>query len=98
MRSWQICLIATNVIVDWKGWPSMPSAIVCWYARFAIRSACIDPEDLMSIDFAYMCDNMSPPWSRAKGLVFLTLLAVTRMVLWVTQTESIVQNKIDWIL
>lgn len=39
-------------------------------------TACIYPEHLVPINLAYVCDNMSPPWSGVKRIVFLTLLAV----------------------
>lgn len=42
-------------------------------------TACIFPEHLVSIDNC-QCDNVSPSGSWVKPLVFLTLLALVRMV------------------
>lgn len=46
---------------------------------------------LVSIDLAYACDNVSPPWSRVKRVVFLMLLAVASIVLWTMQMEGILR-------
>lgn len=46
----------------------------------------IDPEHLVPIDLAYACDNVSPPLSGLKRMVFLTLLAVARM-------EEVIQHE-----
>lgn len=52
-------------------------------------AAPIDPEHLVSINLAYVCDNVLPPWSGVNRLVFLTLLTVARM--WLTRMEGILQ-------
>ena len=41
------------------------------------------------LDVAYVCDNVSPPWIGQKRMVFLTLLAVARMVIWTTRLNEI---------
>lgn len=44
----------------------------------------IDLEVCVSIHLAYVTGNVSPPCSGVKRLVCLSLLAVARIVLWVT--------------
>lgn len=40
----------------------------------------IETENLLYLDVSYVCDNVSLSWDGLKRMVFLTLLAVTRMV------------------
>ena len=41
------------------------------------------------LDVAYVCDNVPPPWTGVKQLVFYTLLAVARMVVWTSRMMDI---------
>lgn len=45
----------------------------------------------MLINLAYMCNNVSLPFSEKKQMVFLMLVAVTRMVIWMLQMEGILR-------
>lgn len=51
----------------------------------------IEPEHNVSIDLAYLCENVSPPWSGVKRLVFLTLITAARLVVWVMPIETILR-------
>ncbi|CAE1313253.1 unnamed protein product [Acanthosepion pharaonis] len=55
-------------------------------------TARLAPEQLVSIDRAYACDNVSPPYSGMKRMVFLTLMATARMVIWTTRKEEILRG------
>lgn len=41
----------------------------------------VDPEHLVSIDLAYVCNNLLPPWPVMKRMMFLILLVVARIVI-----------------
>lgn len=45
-----------------------------------------DPEHLVSIDPGYLCESASPLLSGVKRLFFLTVIAMVKMVVWVTAT------------
>lgn len=45
-------------------------------------TARIDPEQLVSIHLAYVCDNISLPCSGMRLWVFLTMLDVAKMLVW----------------
>lgn len=51
----------------------------------------IASEYLLSIDLAYAYDNLSPPYSVEKRMMFFTLLTVARMVIWTLRTEGILR-------
>lgn len=44
----------------------------------------IYPEHLISINLAYICNNVLPLYSVVKRMAFLTLLAVAKMVVWMS--------------
>ena len=48
-----------------------------WTAR-------ISRKQLVLLDIGYVVDNVSPPYQSEKRVVFLAILAVTRMVIWET--------------
>lgn len=52
-------------------------------------TARIAPEMLVLIDRAYACDIVSLPYSELKRMVFLSLTAMTQMVIWTTLLEEI---------
>ena len=43
------------------------------------------PKQLVLLDVGYVIDNVVPPYKGEKSVVFLAILAVARMVIWVTQ-------------
>lgn len=95
-RAWQTGLIVIGEIVGWRKRQITPSSTISWCTRFGTLSANyrhVSIRNILSIDMAYVCDNVSPPWSWVKRLVFLMLLTVARMVMWVTQTGSIIWNE-----
>ena len=51
--------------------------VVEWTAR-------IEPKQLVLLDVGYVVDNVLPPFHGEKRMVFLTILAVARMVIWTT--------------
>ena len=53
-----------------------------WKAR-------ISPKQLVLLDVGYVIDNVVPPYKGEKRVVFLTNLAVARMVIWVTQNKGL---------
>ena len=48
-----------------------------WTAR-------IEPKQLVLLDVSYIVDNVLPPFQGEKHVVFFTILAVARMVIWTT--------------
>ena len=42
----------------------------------------------MLLDVGYVVDNIDPPWNGEKGVVFLAILAVARMVIWETRKKG----------
>ena len=53
-----------------------------WTAR-------INPKDLVLLDVGYVVDNVDPPYGGEKCVVFLTILAVARMVIWTTRKKGL---------
>ena len=53
-----------------------------WTAR-------IEPKQLMLLDVGYVVDNVLPPYQGEKCVVFLTILAVARMVIWTTRNKGL---------
>lgn len=51
----------------------------------------IAPKKLVLIDRKYASDNVSHPYSGVKRIVFLSLLATARMVIWTVQKEEILR-------
>ena len=54
-------------------------------------TACIDPKQLLLLDVGYVVDNVDPLCQREKFVMFLTILAVARMVIWETQNKGFVR-------
>ena len=44
----------------------------------------IKPKQLMLLDVGYIVDNVDPLYQSEKHVVFLTILAVARMMIWMT--------------
>ena len=53
-----------------------------WMAR-------IEPKQLVLLDVGYVVDNVLPPFQGEKRVVFLTILAVARMVIWITRKKGL---------
>ena len=53
-----------------------------WTAR-------IEPKLLVLLDVGYVIDSVFPPFQGEKCVVFLTILAVARMVIWTTQKKGL---------
>ena len=53
-----------------------------WTAR-------IEPKQLVLLDVGYVVDNVHPPFQGEKRVVFLTILAVARMVIWTTRKKGL---------
>ena len=53
-----------------------------WTAR-------IEPKQLVLLDVGYVVDNVLPPFHGEKRMVFLAILAVTRMVIWMTRNKGL---------
>ena len=53
-----------------------------WTAR-------IEPKQLVLLDLGYVVDNVLPPIQGQKRVVFLTILAATRMVIWTTRKKGL---------
>ena len=49
----------------------------------------IEPKQLMPLDIGYIVDNVLPPFQSEKHVVFLTILAVARMMIWMTQKKGL---------
>ena len=52
-----------------------------WTAR-------IEPKRLVLLDVGYVVDNVLPPFQGKKRVMFLAILAVTRMVIWTTRKKG----------
>ena len=48
----------------------------------------------MLLDVGYVIDNVVPPYKGEKRVVFLAILAVARMVIWVTQNKGLYEGAI----
>ena len=53
-----------------------------WTAR-------IEHKQLMLLDVGYVVDNVLPPYQGEKRVVFLAILAVARMVIWMTRNKGL---------
>ena len=53
-----------------------------WTAR-------IEPKQLVLLDVGYIIDNVLTPYQGEKRVVFLTILAVARMVIWTTRKKGL---------
>ena len=52
-------------------------------------TACIEPKQLVLLDVGYIVDNVLPPIQGEKSVVFLVILAVARMVIWITRKKGL---------
>ena len=52
-------------------------------------TTCIEPKQLVLLDVGYVVDNVLPPFQCEERVVFLTILAVTRMVIWTTRKKGL---------
>ena len=52
-------------------------------------TAHISPKQLVLLDVGYVVDNIDPPYKSEKRGAFLTILAVARMVIWVTRNKRL---------
>ena len=48
----------------------------------------IDPKKLVKLDVAYAFDNVDPPWTGVKQVVFLAIQAMARIVIWTKQPKE----------
>ena len=53
-----------------------------WTAR-------IEPKQFVLLDVGYVVDNVLPPFQGKKQVVFLAILAVTKMLLWTTRKTEL---------
>ena len=51
-------------------------------------TAHIEPKQLVLLDDGYIADNVLPPFQGEKCVVFLVILAVTRLVIWTTRKKG----------
>ena len=51
-------------------------------------TAHISPRQLVLLDIGNIIDNIVPPYKGEKRVVFLVILAVARMVIWVTRNKG----------
>ena len=56
-----------------------------WTAR-------IEPKQLVLLDVGYVVDNVLPLFQGEKRVVFLAILAVARMVIWMTRKKGLYDN------
>ena len=56
-----------------------------WTAR-------IEPKQLVLLDVGYVVDNVLPPFQGEKREVFLAILAVARMVIWITRKKGLCED------
>ena len=49
----------------------------------------IEPKQLVLLDIGYVVDNVLPPFQGEKRVVFLAILAVARMVIWMTRKKGL---------
>ena len=52
-------------------------------------TACIEPKLIVLLDVGYVVDNVLPQFLGEKRVVFLAILAVTRMVIWTTRKKGL---------
>ena len=55
-------------------------------------TAHVEPKQLMLLDVGYIVDNVLPLFRREKGVVFLAILAVARMVIWKMRKKGLYDN------
>ena len=55
-----------------------------FWDRIGEWTARIEPKQLMLLDVGYIVDNVFPPFQGEKHVMFLTILAVARMMIWTT--------------
>ena len=48
-----------------------------------------EPKQLLLLDVGYVIDNVLPPFQSEKHVVFLTILAVARVVIWTTRKKGL---------
>ena len=53
------------------------------------RTACIETKQFMLLDIGYIIDNVLPLFQGEKRVVFLAILAVARMVIWMTRKNGL---------
>ena len=54
-------------------------------------TACIDKQ-LVLLDVGYVVDNVDSPYKGEKRVMYLAILAVARMVIWVTQNKGLYEG------
>ena len=52
-------------------------------------TAHIEPKQHVLLDVGYVVDNVLPPFQCEKRVVFLAILAVARMVIWITRKKGL---------
>ena len=52
-------------------------------------TACTETKQLMLLDVGYIVDNVLPPFQGEKRVMFLAIIAVTRMVIWSTRKKGL---------
>ena len=55
-------------------------------------TAHIDSKWLVLLDVGYIMGNFDPPWKGEKRRVFLTFLAVAKMVIWMTRKKELYEG------
>ena len=55
-------------------------------------TAHIEPKQLVLLDVGYVVDNVLPPFQGEKRVVFLAILAVARMVIWITRKKGLYED------
>ena len=63
--------------------------VCCFCSHVGEWMARIDPKQLMLLDVGYVVDNVFPPEKDEKCVVFLAILAVARMVIWMTRKKGL---------
>ena len=62
-----------------------------WY-HVGEWTARIEPKQLVRLDVGYVVNNVFPPFQGEKRVVFLAILAVARMVIWMTRKKGLYDN------
>ena len=52
----------------------------------------ISPRELVLLNVGYIIDNVVPPYKGEKQVVFLAILAVARMVIWMTRKKGLYEG------
>ena len=59
--------------------------LVCPFSDYARKvKAHISPKQLVQLNMVYITDNVNPPWTGMKMMVFLRITVMARMVIWMT--------------